>query len=254
LRKQDVAEFRTLADGGRAAATPRFARAAADLLQKGSVQEALELCLAGTELFPRYATGHLILGRVYDALGRTAEAMMEYRNVGESFPDNPVLVGLYQAAKQTEDEAYADFARVQSAALQGRFTQRTFDEYLSSSEEEAQPSSEPAPPREAAPDGGAGATDVDTILQKLEEAPRRITPTLDPPVPAPTGGADPNGRFITATLAEIYASQGEFDEAIQAYRTLAEQRPGSASRYLQRLAEIEKLKASSDSRRGSSGE
>jgi cytochrome c-type biogenesis protein CcmH/NrfG len=47
---------------------------------------------------------------------------------------------------------------------------------------------------------------------------------------------------VTATLAEIYASQGEYDEAIEAYRTLAVQRPGSAERYQKRLGELEDLK------------
>jgi cytochrome c-type biogenesis protein CcmH/NrfG len=47
---------------------------------------------------------------------------------------------------------------------------------------------------------------------------------------------------VTATLAEIYASQGEYNEAIEAYRTLAAQRPGSAERYQKRLAELEELR------------
>jgi tetratricopeptide (TPR) repeat protein len=263
-RKPDVAEFKTMPDGGRATPTPRFARTAADLLHKGEIQEALALCLAGTELFPRYATGHLMLGRVYDALGRTAEAMMEYRNVGEAFPDNPVLVGLYQAAKLKEDEAYEDFARMQSETLQGRLKHSTFDDYLSTREEapvqeespepDAVAIEEPLPPAEPSADKGNASTDVDQIIQKLEEAPRRITPSMDQPPPPPAAGPDHNGRIITATLAEIYASQGEYDEAIQAYRTLAEQRPGSASRYLQRLAEIERLKGSLDTRRESTRE
>jgi tetratricopeptide (TPR) repeat protein len=51
-----------------------------------------------------------------------------------------------------------------------------------------------------------------------------------------------SGRFVTATLAEIYASQGEYHEAIEAYKKLAERRPGSAERYQKRLVELEELK------------
>jgi hypothetical protein len=84
---------------------------------------------------------------------------------------------------------------------------------------------------------------VEQIIRQLEGAPRRI-PVQDAP-PAPEAArqvpASP-ARFVTATLAEIYASQGEYDEAIEAYRTLAVQRPGSAERYQKRLAELEDLK------------
>jgi hypothetical protein len=52
--------------------------------------------------------------------------------------------------------------------------------------------------------------------------------------------------MVTATLAEIYASQGEFGEAIDAYRKLAEQRPGSAERYQKRLRELEELRRLQD--------
>jgi tetratricopeptide (TPR) repeat protein len=260
-RTPDVAEFRTMADGGTVTATPRFARTAADLLDKGEVKEALSLCLAGTQVFPRYATGHLVLGRCYDALGRSEEAMLEYRHAGEAFPDNPVIVGLYEAAKKKETAGYEEFAQAQAQTLEGWKDRLTFDEFLASKEEapaqettqaeEEAPVEIPSSSTEQPPVEEPPSSEVDQILQKLEEAPRRIAPSSDQPTPPPAPPPDAGTRFVTATLAEIYASQGEFNEAIDAYRKLAEQRPGSATRYLQRLAEIEKLKAAIDARRES---
>ena len=84
---------------------------------------------------------------------------------------------------------------------------------------------------------------MEQIIEQLESAPRRIpVPDAPPSQEGPREGPVAHARFVTATLAEIYASQGEYDEAIEAYRTLAAQRPGSAERYQKRLAELEELK------------
>lgn len=208
------------------AATPWFARVAAGLLESGDVESALRVCSVGTRAFPRYATGRLMLGRCYDALGRHVEAMLEYRQVIDVFPDNPVVGALVLDAETREQEGFARFAEGQRARLQKGKDTLTFDEFLG-------PAQDPSP-----------VTSVEQIIQKLEDAPRRIQPpgpdAPEPPAIVENPGA--GNRFVTATLAEIYASQGAYEEAIEAYRKLAFQRPGSAERYQKRLQELEELK------------
>jgi tetratricopeptide (TPR) repeat protein len=54
----------------------------------------------------------------------------------------------------------------------------------------------------------------------------------------------PEGRaakIVTVTLAEIYARQGQYGEAVEAYRMLIRQRPEDAGRFGERLAELERL-------------
>jgi len=210
---------------GSAPASPWFARIAADMLDSGDTKEALRVCIEGTRVFPRYTTGRLVLGRCYEALGSHIEAMLEYRRVLEVFPDNPLVRDLLKHANEREQQGFDAFAAQWQAKLQGRKDRLTFEEYVGT------PTSPPG-------------QSMDEIIQKLESAPRRI-PVADVPPPAPEGPrempASP-ARFVTATLAEIYASQGEYDEAIEAYRTLAAQRPGSAERYQKRLEELEELK------------
>ncbi|HEX7574298.1 MAG TPA: tetratricopeptide repeat protein [Bacteroidota bacterium] len=207
------------------ATSPWFARAAADLLESGNIKEALRICVEGTRVFPRYTTGRLLLGRCYEALGSNVEAMLEYTRVLEVFPDNPLVRELVDHAEQREEQGFDAFAAELQARLQGRKDRLTFEEYVGT------------------PAAGGGEQSMEQIIQQLEGAPRRI-PVQDAP-PAPEGAqqipASP-ARFVTATLAEIYASQGEYDEAIEAYRTLAAQRPGSAERYQKRLAELEEMK------------
>lgn len=208
------------------AATPWFARVAAGLLEGGDVAGALRICAVGTRAFPRYATGRLLLGRCFDALGRHVEAMLEYRQVIEVFPDNPVVSSLVMNAEGREQQAFETFGEAQKTLLQPTKDTLTFEEFLGS------------------PADASRSTSVERIIKQLEDAPRRIQPPADgdvAPLPA-VESTEPAGRFVTATLAEIYASQGEYDEAIAAYRKLALQRPGSAERYQRRLHELEELK------------
>ena len=220
-----MAPVDTLIHGSATGATsPWFARTAADLLDSGNIKEALRICVEGTRVFPRYTTGRLLLGRCYEALGSHVEAMLEYARVLEVFPDNPLVQGLLKRAEQREQQGFDAFASEWQARLQGRKDRLTFEEYVGT------------------PNAGSDQS-MEQIIQQLEGAPRRI-PVQDAPPPtegtheAPVSPA----RFVTATLAEIYASQGEYDEAIEAYRTLATQRPGSAERYQKRLTELEELK------------
>jgi cytochrome c-type biogenesis protein CcmH/NrfG len=49
------------------------------------------------------------------------------------------------------------------------------------------------------------------------------------------------------TLAEIYVQQGQFQEAIHAYRALIERHPEEEEKYTRRIAEIEELLRKEDS-------
>ncbi|MEW6511305.1 MAG: tetratricopeptide repeat protein [Bacteroidota bacterium] len=210
------------------AGTPWFARVASGLLEAGDAAAALRVCRVGTKAFPRYATGHLMLGKCYDALGRHVEAMLEYRQVIDVFPDNPVVGALLRNAEERQQQAFAAFAEARQHTLQGTRNRTTFEEYIAEGEK-------------------ARETSMEQIIRKLEDAPRQIAPPVNEDVGAAPPPEHPSSarRLVTATLAEIYASQGEYDEAIEAYQKLAAQRPGSAERYQQRLRELEELKRSS---------
>ena len=218
--------------GTAGAASPWFARIAADLLESGNMKEALRVSVEGTRIFPRYTTGRLMLGKCYEALGSHVEAMLEYARVLEVFPDNTLVRELLRRAEQREQQGFEAFSGEWQSRWQGRKDRLTFEEYVGAPSPEAEGS-------------------VEGIIERLENAPRIVPVAAPPPQPA-TQEAQPEpgapqaspapGRFVTATLAEIYASQGEYNEAIEAYRTLTAQRPGSAERYRKRLEELEELK------------
>lgn len=90
------------------------------------------------------------------------------------------------------------------------------------------------------------ATDnkIEAFAEKLQDA-GKITPVIDFSTKMSsesTGDAAVNAGFVTPTLAEIYAKQGWFDDAINAYKTLARTRPADKEKFDQRIAELEEEK------------
>lgn len=91
-------------------------------------------------------------------------------------------------------------------------------------------------------------TDMEDLLRRLQEAKRVVPP---PPGPSDAPLVDMSiprneGPIVTATLAEIYAQQGEYREALEAYKRLIQQRPDEAGRHAHRMAELELLLQGAD--------
>ncbi len=211
--------------------SPFFARAAADYLGEGRTREALALCVEGTKIFPRYATGSLVLGKCYEALGQWAEALAEYRRVLDSLPDSVFVRGLAEKVEQLEERAYGDFSASVARELQDRKDGMTFEEFATGA---------PPPP----------ANTVEFLIKQLQQAPRTprpavmpVTPIIheEPPAPVEEPHSEEAPTIVTETLAEIYANQGQYREAIQAYTTLSAEKPEDADRFAERIAQLQEL-------------
>ena len=189
----------------RLAANPRsplFARLASCYLKEGEAQKALDACTKGLKDHPDYTTAHLVLARCFQAMDRTVEALVAYRRVLKAFPDNQTILALVQALERKEQEAFRSFAEERLQQLRKKRS---------------------TPAREEAPrpaEVGQGLDDGDP-----EEDVRNMS----------------GQKIVTATLAEIYASQGEFGEAIQIYRKLNIEKPGEAEAYMMRIRELEDI-------------
>jgi hypothetical protein len=86
---------------------------------------------------------------------------------------------------------------------------------------------------------------IEELTNKLQTA-GKITPVINFAQKETSTASEqdtPAGMgFVTPTLAEIYAKQGWFDDAIKAYKTLARSKPAEKERYEKRIAELEELK------------
>ncbi|MCU0452800.1 MAG: hypothetical protein MUE68_04015 [Bacteroidetes bacterium] len=98
------------------------------------------------------------------------------------------------------------------------------------------PSFEGPPP--ASPD-----TSIEGLTTKLQAA-KKITPVIDFSSKSSSDESSTmaSSSFVTPTLAEIYAKQGWFDDAIKAYRTLAKSKPTEREKFEARIAELEEEK------------
>jgi tetratricopeptide (TPR) repeat protein len=160
----------------------------------------------------------LILGRCYEALGRTADAVVEFRKGLRIHPDAGVLRDALARMEKREREEFDVFAEQQVEMMHGTAGTLTFEQYISGKSSE-------------------GESTVDFLRQ---QATRKEEEDSQAP---PVAESLPAARIVTETLAEIYASQGEYREAISAYAVLLERRPGESVRFRKRIEELEVLAA-----------
>lgn len=195
-----------------------FAREAALLLRNNEVQQAMELCMAGIQAFPNYPTGYLVLGKCFESVGKRREASAQYQEALKRLPDNPTLLTLVKKL----DEA------------QQKELQRQMEEERSRTTTAAVPQS--PPPSQQKENEASEETAFDILTKKLRNVKRIQSDTSahTPPPPAPS-----NVTFATPTMAEIFVKQGNYAEAIAAYKELAARKPDE--QYTQRIAELEKL-------------
>ncbi len=81
-------------------------------------------------------------------------------------------------------------------------------------------------------------TGLDSLATQLENA-ERIIPQEPEPNTSPEESAPLDSIVITPTLAEIYASQGEYGAAIQAYEILIFSKPDERERFEKRINELQ---------------
>lgn len=100
--------------------------------------------------------------------------------------------------------------------------------------------------------GGSAAEpeeNFDDLAERLQNA-ERIVPQAgaspEPPAEEPASSGSFDAGMITPTLAEIYASQGEYQAAIQAYEILMFSQPGRTAEFQQRVRELQQLKMEKD--------
>lgn len=155
----------------------------------------------------------------------TVEATVE-NNVAAPVIEERVPEIIEPAAIQTSESAplmsLDDYIQFHSANLAADKA-ILLDEYLGN----VQPAIVPAP-----------LTELDTLASKLENA-ERIVPQESEEEASPKESVPSDSLVITPTLAEIYATQGEYGAAIQAYEILILSKPNERDRFEKRIKELQ---------------
>jgi tetratricopeptide (TPR) repeat protein len=138
-----------------------------------------------------------------------------------------------QPAVDSGEESFDMFSSRMRGELGGTENTLTLEEYLASSTGQT-----------TATEGTSGDT-IEDLAEKLQSA-KKITPVINlttrTTIPASETDTPASTGFVTPTLAEIYAKQGWYDDAIKAYHTLIVTKPAEKERFEKRIAELEELK------------
>jgi hypothetical protein len=104
----------------------------------------------------------------------------------------------------------------------------------------------PSAPRIEMPLSNDIQNGIEEIATKLQGA-GKITPVIDmtqkETTPASEQDLPVSMSFVTPTLAEIYAKQGWYDDAIKAYKALVHNKPAEKERFEKRIDELERQKS-----------
>ncbi len=194
--------------------SPLFARLASEYFVAGRVEEAKELCLSGLEKYPSYPVAHIVLAKCYAAEKDYSHALGHLRRSVTALPDAKLITEM-----ETEWE--------QLHSLIGK-------------EDSVQPEFHPATAEtitEAEVHGEYTATPVISFTEI--PTPPAVPSISEVPTTSREKFLIEDGRIISKTLAEIYAMQGEYGEAIITYRMLRQQRPQMQEECDLRISELE---------------
>lgn len=207
----------------RNSASPLFVRAAALELQKNDPHTALQILNDGIKLYHEYPTAFILLGKVHMEIGNFDLAEEAFRK-GCDLIGSSQSFGYYISELETKKSSYKGHIESRRVSF--------FD-----------PGNSPAEPTEI-PEvkNSSSPASVDERLEDIAKqiSFARIKPDDDNEViipPAPENRPE-SPSFITETLANIYISQGKFNEAIDVCEKLKIKNPDKKEYYDTRIKDI----------------
>jgi tetratricopeptide (TPR) repeat protein len=214
----------------------------AELYRKvGLLDDAINIANGGIETHPEYVGGYMAVGRAYFEKGMKEESRKSLERVVRVTPDNLLAQKLLSQIYVEQGDIPSAIRTLQVVELlnpedmESRLMLDNLTKASLASEEDccAEGVSVSAPEEEIA------TTDCGFVFSAdmVETEPFEQTPEVAPldESPALTSHKDP---LATATLAELYVSQGFLDRAIDVYRELLETGPDN-ERFRDRLEELE---------------
>ena len=242
---------------------------AISLLEEGNAGEAVGLLEEMVLEMPAYATARVLLARGYEALGEWGRALEIWREALHLVPNSPVIRrGLERAATRSLQRSRID-ARPERPSHEERPPEEEESPYPepetprlthdiepeTTAPEEPYDAEEhadhfpfgydvPYEPEAETPGNEPHFEDLDRLINELESA--RIVPRPDIGEVTSPELEDDIEDVVSETLARIYASQGQYDEAARVYELLAGQHPEDSDEFLKKASEM-RARASDES-------
>lgn len=248
-----------------------FAPLAEVYLRAGLLDDALAVSRAGVVRYPGYVAGQMALARACHQKGLVDECRCALEAVASAVPDHAeaqrLLARLYAESGQVQAACQAlqtllDFcpgeetARVELESLQRRLVELPHDDELELIElteadivEELEGTGQPVTPVDSTIPAVAVVENpwsgVPDTLQSTSEL-EAVWALPEQKLAAAPAEQDP---LTTATLAELYVSQGFTDKAVEIYRRIITADPQNREA-ADRLAELERAEAAAETEVG----
>ena len=191
--------------------TPVFARKAGYELDKKNLEVAIEILIKGLKNFPTYAVPYLLLGKAYALKGNYTEAIENIKKGSDLIPSKKTYDFYLNEIENIKNKVSLGFSNVNKA------------EETSSVNEEIY---------------GINSIPKD---EKLRDLVRRFSPEQKTEHPVKRTVQEKSfGKniIVSETLAKIYISQGEYNEAIEIYNLLKEKHPDKVEYYSKKIDEL----------------
>ncbi|WP_298439345.1 tetratricopeptide repeat protein [Geobacter sp.] len=232
----------------------------------GLLDDAISTARKGIELHPEYVGGYMALGRACFEKGEKAESRQAFEKVVRVTPDNlmaqKLLSQLYLGAGEAE-RARASLEAVLVLNPEDLESKIALEALTRAADREFQPDDELFPGGEERGESGDGGEVMDEFLLEEAEIVEELTDELfDGELPvddteaaedALTAGGEAAGPeeggvpLASATIAELYVSQGFLKKALKIYRDLSDADPDNIE-LRDRLVEL-KLRIDEDEAR-----
>ncbi len=191
--------------------TPLFARKAGYELDKKNLEESIEILIKGLKNFPNYAVPYILLGKTYALKGDYTEAIENIKKGSDLIPSKKTYDFYLNEIENIRNKISLGFSNVNKA------------EEASSAKEEMY---------------GINSLPKD---EKLRDLVREISPEQKTEHPVERTEQEKSfGKniIVSETLAKIYISQGEYNEAIEIYNLLKEKHPDKVEYYSKKIEEL----------------
>jgi tetratricopeptide (TPR) repeat protein len=197
--------------------SPLFVHVAADELDKKNIQSAIDILENGIKTYPYSTVAYIILAKAY-VLSGNYKLALEVLKTGTDL----------MHSKKTYDFYVREIEGIR----------RHLDLY--------NPASENADARQSQPSSSQNKSEPDEeigdIESRLEDLVRELSPPKTPGIESKTEPKNENfaeGNIIVSeTLAKIYISQGEIQEAKKVYLKLIQKYPGREEYYRKKIEEL----------------
>lgn len=203
--------------------SPLFARKASSEVDNNNVEAAIEILKNSFKEYPSYPVPFFILGKAYSLLGKYLEAEESFRR-GSELIQSPETFQYYLGEIENIKRSRLAFSMNTRSGLEDDVPRPAVIPQATKVEEKA-------------------GDNLEELALRLSHA-KIKRPTDDQQITINLPDTPPamDVSFASDTLANIYESQNQFEEAIKVYEKLIQKNPSRADEYIQKIKALsEKL-------------